>query len=94
MTLSFYCPKKDCTKVTLWDPLCSHLLFNPSSRLHKKYEDVTIRAYLDDIFAVGEVDRVLCTWTDLKSSLVNIGLRVCERKCELYSTTRVQSLYL
>ena len=52
----------------------------------EKYEDVTILAYLDDIFVVGEVDRVLCALTDLKSSLVNIGLRICERKCELYST--------
>ena len=47
---------------------------------------MTILAYLDDIFAVGEVDRVLRALTDLKSSLVNIGLSICERKCELYST--------
>ena len=42
----------------------------------EKYEDVTILAYLDDIFAVGEVDRVPCALTDLKCSLVNIGLRM------------------
>ena len=42
----------------------------------EKYEDVTILAYLDDIFVVGEVYCVLCALTDLKSSLVNIGLHL------------------
>ena len=52
--------------------------------IQEKHRDLTVLAYLDDIFVVGRAEQAMFLLSDLKSSLQQLGLQICERKCELY----------
>ena len=49
-----------------------------------RYDEVTILAYLDDVYVVGPTENLKSVLEDLKSSLLKVGLEICDRKCELY----------
>ena len=52
------------------------------NRIQKNYSDMTILAYLDDIFVVGpgnQVDLII----DLKAELRSINLKIFNQKCEI-----------
>ena len=54
------------------------------SQLQKDHHNVHILAYLDDIFILGEPDNAIDAGLALKASLSNIGLSVCDAKCEFF----------
>ena len=44
--------------------------------IHKKYPAITLLAYLDDVFAVGEPALVLSFLEEFKLSFKSIGLQI------------------
>ena len=50
--------------------------------IQEKHRDLTVLAYLDDIFVVGRAEQAVFLLSDLKSSLQQLGLQICDRKCE------------
>ena len=56
--------------------------------VQKKHRDLTVLAYLDDIFVVGHAAQAILL-SDLKSSLQQLELQICDRKCELYGDLEV-----
>ena len=54
------------------------------NRLQKKHSNLTILAYLDDIFVVGYSQQYESVLTDLQKEFQTINLKICDRKCELY----------
>ena len=55
------------------------------SQLQRDHHNVRILAYLDDIFILGEPDNAIDAGLALKASLSNIGLSICDGKCELFT---------
>ena len=49
-----------------------------------RHDEVTILAYWDDVYVVGPTENLKSVLEDLKSSLLKVGLEICDRKCELY----------
>ena len=52
--------------------------------IQEKHRDLIVLAYLDDIFVVGHAEQAMFLLSDLRSSLQQLGLQICDRKCELY----------
>ena len=63
---------------------CAPSLDPPLCEVAERHNNVTILAYLDDIYAVGPNQSLQNVLDDLKSSLSLVGLEICDRKCELY----------
>ena len=55
--------------------------------LQKNHNNLTVLAYLDDLFVVGKFARMQPFISDLQSSLKDVGLIVNEKKCELFNTS-------
>ena len=55
--------------------------------LQENHPNVTILAYLDDIYVIGPITCCLTTFEDIKKSLLQINLSVCSHKCELFCPT-------
>ena len=49
--------------------------------MQEKYESLTFLAYLDDIFVIGPSEEAVNALSDLKSSLADINLEICDKKC-------------
>ena len=54
------------------------------NEIQESHQETTVLAYLDDVYITGPVDCVLSALTDFKSSLSSIGLKICDKKCELF----------
>ena len=54
------------------------------NRLQKKHSNLTILAYLDDIFVVGYSQQYESVLTDLRKEFQTIYPKICDRKCEIY----------
>ena len=52
--------------------------------LQQQHPNVTIFAYLDDIYVVGPSNCCMSVLSDIKASFEKINLAICNRKCELY----------
>ena len=52
--------------------------------LQQQHPNVTILAYLDDIYVVGPSNCCMSVLSDIKASFEKINLAICNRKCELY----------
>ena len=50
-----------------------------------RWGNVTVLAYLDDVYLVGPTTSLEGVLDHLKSSLSKAGLVICDQKCELYS---------
>ena len=50
-------------------------------------KEVTILAYLDDVYLLGSPDRVFHVFERLRSAFSNINLMIEEKKCEIYCSS-------
>ena len=62
-----------------------------NNRLQKKHNNLTILAYLDDIFVVGYSQQYESVLTDLRKEFQTINLKICNRKCEIYLPSAKES---
>ena len=53
--------------------------------VQERNPNVIVLAYLDDVFILGLPKASLRAFTDLKSSLAQAGLVICDKKCEAHS---------
>ena len=53
-------------------------------KVYSNHHDVTVLAYLDDIFILGLPGKDNSALEDLKPSLSVLGLEISNSKCELY----------
>ena len=54
-------------------------------KLQDSHSSIRLLAYLDDVFMLGESEKVLSALDKFKSSFREVGLVVAEHKCEIYS---------
>ena len=69
-----------------------HFLFSAALQpilesLQENPNNLTVLAYLDDLFVVGKFARTQPFISDLQSSLKDVGLLVNEKKCKLFNMT-------
>ena len=55
--------------------------------LQKKYEGLSILAYLDDLFML-DLSPISNTFCLISNSLQELGLLICDKKCELYNPSK------
>ena len=55
------------------------------SEIQNNIPEVTLLAYLDDVFLLGSPDKVLAAFNMLKKSFSTINFSVSETKCEVFS---------
>ena len=53
--------------------------------VQERNPNVLVLAYLDDVFILGLPKASLGAFADLKSSLAQAGLVICDKKCEAHS---------
>ena len=70
--------------MTLWVQVFSATIHPALCEVLTRHDEVTILAYLDDVYVVGPTENLKSVPEDLKSSLLKVGLEICDRKCELY----------
>ena len=78
---------KVCTRETHLVLLCSQLQCNPFWKIYSLNKEVTILAYLDDVYLLGSPDRVFHVFERLRSAFSDINLMIEEKKCEIYCSS-------
>ena len=78
---------KVCTREIHLALLCSQLQCNPFWKIYSLNKEVTILAYLDDVYLLGSPDRVFHVFERLRSAFSDINLMIEEKKCEIYCSS-------